>query len=341
MTGLAPDRLPLAAVTGASSFLCRALERQLTGRARIRGLFRSPGAMSEAWTARGHEVVFGDIEDETALAGLVTGADVVYHCAARMGKDDPALSHRVNVDGTAQLARLSRMAGVRRLVYVSSISVYAATPSPTGVITEETLPANVDTLNPYSRTKHGGEMAVRALAERGDGPPFTILRPTSIYGPWSRSWFLDWVGRLQKVPVVVGGNVPVDVVHVEDVARALIQAAESPAAVNEVLHIGHHTVTLQEFGVLVGGAIGQRVWRLPGALDWVARHAVERLYRVVKGSRMSMSLTHPVRYPHTRAERVIGYAPRVSLEEGFAELGRWYREQQGGGSREEGGERRE
>ncbi len=329
MTGHPTDRMPLAAITGASSFLCRALEPQLGRRNRVRGLFRSPGAMSDAWQARGHEVIFGGLDDEAALAGLVSGVDVVYHCAARMGKDNPALSHHVNVDGTARLSRLARMAGVRRLVYVSSISVYAATPTTDGVITEDTAPANVDTLNPYSKTKYGGELAVRALAERGDGPPFTIIRPTSVYGPWSRSWFLDWVDRLQKIPVVIGGNVPVDVVHVEDVARALIQAADTPTAANEVLHIGHHTVTLQEFGSLVGKAIGQRVWRLPDALDWAARHAVERLYRVVKGSRMSMSLTTPVRYPHTKAERLIGYAPRMTLEEGFAELGAWYR-----GSRE-------
>ncbi len=245
-----------------------------------------------------------------------------------MGKDDPAASQRVNVDGTARLVRMARMAGARRLVYVSSISVYAATASPAGVITEDVVPDNVDTLNPYSRTKYGGELAVRALAERGDGPPFTIIRPTSVYGPWSRSWFLDWVGRLQKIPVVIGGNVPVDVVHVDDVARALIQAADTPGAANDVLHLGHHSVTLQEFGSLVGTAIGQRVWKLPDALDWAARHAVERLYRVVKGSRMSMSLTQPVRYPHTKAERVIGYAPQVSLEEGFAELSQWYRDRE-------------
>jgi len=325
MTGYATDSRPLAAVTGASSFFCRALEPQLGRRNRVRGLFRSPGAMSDAWEARGHEVVFGDLDDEAALAGLVSGAEVVYHCAARMGKDDPALSQRINVDGTARLARLAQMAGVRRLVYVSSISVYAATPTPDGILTEDTVPVDVDRLNPYSKTKYGGELAVRALAERGDGPPFTIIRPTSVYGPWSRSWFLDWVGRLQKIPVVIGGNVPVDVVHVEDVARALIQAAGTPGAANEVLHIGHHTVTLQEFGALVGRAIGRSVWRLPDPVDWLARHAVERLYRVVKGSRMSMSLTQPVRYSHTKAERLIGYAPSVSLEEGFADQGVWYR----------------
>lgn len=328
MTDHARDSMPIAAVTGASSFLCRALEPRLAEQNRVRGLFRSPGSMSDVWKARGHEVIFGDLDDEAALAGLVSGADVVYHCAARMGKDNPTASQHVNVDGTARLARMARMAGARRLVYVSSISVYAATPSAAGVITEDVVPDNVDTLNPYSRTKYGGELAVRALAERGDGPPFTIIRPTSVYGPWSRSWFLDWVGRLRKIPVVIGGNVPVDVVHVDDVARALIQAAGSPEALNEVLHIGHHTVTLREFGVLVGGAIGLRVWKLPDALDWAARHAVERLYRVVKGSRMSMSLTQPVRYPHTKAERVIGYAPQVSLEEGFAELGQWYRDRE-------------
>lgn len=321
------------AITGASGFFGAALERRLAPSQRLRGLFRRRTAESDAWTARGHEVVFGDLDDSAALAALVAGVEVVHHLAARMAKGDAALSRQVNVRGTERLARAAKAAGVRRLVYVSSISVYAATPAAGGTITEATAPADTDTLNPYSATKYAGELALRALAAAGDGPPFTILRPTNVYGPGGRSWVLDWIRRLERLPMVLGGDIPVDLVHVDDVVAAIQLAGESPAAENETFHIGHETATLAEYGARFAPIIGRRIRRLPRPVDYVVRVSIERMYRVVKGNRMSMSLTRAVRYPHTRAARLIGYAPAIGLDEGFDRLARWYREEyRGAGS---------
>jgi len=316
---------PRAAVTGAGGFFGRALEPKLAARARLRGLFRERDERADAWEERGHDVVLGDLHDDRALASLVHGAEVVYHLAARKAKDDPEASRRVNVEGSERLARAAGAAGVDRLVYVSSISVYAATETPGGVVTEEVEPRGIDLLNPYSATKYGGELAVRRVAEAGEGPAFTIVRPTNVYGPWGRSWFLDWVDRLRRLPVVIGGRIPVDVVHVDDVAEALIRAGASPAAAGEVLHIGHHEITLADFVARIGDVIGKRVWRLPSALDYAARFVIEKGHRLLKGNRMSSPLTRVVRYPHEKARRLIGYQPRISLDEGFERLERWYR----------------
>ncbi|MFQ5691007.1 MAG: NAD-dependent epimerase/dehydratase family protein [Gemmatimonadota bacterium] len=327
------------AVTGPGGFFGRALEARLAALGRLRGLFRLPDDRSRAWEARGHEVVVGDIADPDALARLVRGADTVYHLAARLRKDDPEESRRVNVEGTERLARAAGAAGARRLVYVSSISVYAASePSdraagraergPDGVhtLTEQVEPRKIELLNPYSATKYEGERVVRDLAERGAGPPFTIVRPTNVYGPWGRSWFLDWVRRLEKLPVVIGGRIPVDMVHVDDIARGLVQAAETEGAAGQVFHLGHEWIPLADYAVLVGEAVGLRVRKLPAAVDLLARFAIERGHRLLKGDRMSTPLTRRVRYPHDKAGRLIGYRPRIRLEEGMRELGRWHRE---------------
>ncbi len=251
---------------------------------------------------------------------------MVFHLAARKAKDDPEASRRVNVEGSERLARAAGAAGVDRLVYVSSISVYAATETPDGVVTEEVEPRGIELLNPYSATKYGGELAVRRAAEAGEGPGFTIVRPTNVYGPWARSWFLDWVQRLQRLPVVIGGRIPVDVVHVDDVAEALIRAGAAPAAAGEVLHVGHHDITLADFVARIGEVIGRSVWRLPSSLDYAARFLIEKGHRLLQGNRMSSPLTRVVRYPHDKARRLIGYEPRISLDEGFERLKRWYRE---------------
>ena len=311
-----------AAITGASGCLGRGLEAQLALRGQVRALFRSRTALSDAWQARGHEIVLGDLDDVAALSALVAGADVVYHCAARMAKDNPAMSRQVNVLGTERLARAAQAAGVSRLVYVSSISVYAATRRPDNTLTEDVEPENVQRLNPYSLTKYEGELVVRRLAERA-GPAFTIVRPTNVYGPWSRPWFLSWARLLERAPVAIG-NVPIDVVHVDDVAAALIQAGESPAAANDTFHVGHETITLRDFVVLVGGVVHRKSRRLPAAADYLVRLLVERLYQLATGKCLSMSLVRPAIYPHTKAQRTIEYAPRVRLREGFATLAEWY-----------------
>lgn len=320
-----------AAITGASGCLGRALAEAAAERGPVRGLFRARTALSDAWQARGREVVFGDFDDDAALAALVAGADVVYHCAARMAKNDPALSHRVNVQGTERLARAAREAGVGRLVYVSSISVYAATRRRDNTFTEDVEPANTHRLNAYSSTKYQGELVLRRLgAPRGLA--YTIVRPTNVYGPWSRPWFISWAQWLERLPVAVG-NVPIDVVHVDDVAAALARAGEASVAADETLHVGHETVTMRNFIELVGEAVQRRARKLPDTVDHLARFLAEGGYRLVTGKCMSMSLLRPAVYPHTKAHRLIGYQPRVHLREGFAALAAWYRQEYQAGPR--------
>ncbi|MDT8369935.1 MAG: NAD-dependent epimerase/dehydratase family protein [Longimicrobiales bacterium] len=318
-----------AAITGASGFIGGALERHLRSRGDVtlRGLFRTAGAALDRWREGGHEVVEGDLSDPDALARLVDGADVVYHLAAFGGKRDAERSHEVNVVGTQRVARAAREAGVGRLVYVSSISVYAATERRPETITESLEPQGIDELNPYSASKYRGELALRALRGRDEAPPFTILRPTNVYGPGGRAWVTDWVRRLRRLRVVPGGDIPIDVVHVDDVARALADAALVPAAEGETLHIGHTSILLTEYAIRLGAALGWRIHRLPAPLDRLVRHAREAAWRRLHGNRISLPLTRPALYPHDRAARVIGYRPRIDLADGLAEVVRWVRDE--------------
>lgn len=320
------------AMTGASGFIGGALEPALAPGARLQGLFRTSSVASERWRERGHEVVFGDLHDEEALDRLVEGADVVYHLAARGAKDDPAASRRVNVDGTERLARAIHRGGKGRLVFVSSISVYAATTPADGVITEETRPENVDLLNPYSATKYEAERVLRDLAARGEGPEHVVVRPTNVYGPGGRAWVTDWIERVQRLPVVIGGDVPADMVHVDDVARGLVGAGRSEAAAGETLHMGHHTLPLGEYVARLGRRVlDRRVRRLPGPVDAVARQLIEGGHRLLHGHRRSFPLTRHARFPHDRARRLAGYDPTVSLDEGLDDVRRWYRSAEGPG----------
>src|SRR5262245_10369650 len=192
-----------AAVTGASGFIGAALLRDLAPRAQVAALFRRRDPASESWEQAGCRVVYGDLDDDKALSALVRSAQVVYHCTARMAKDDLAASLRVNVAGTERLARAALAHGVGRFVYLSSISVYAATRPADATITEDLEPAGLDRLNAYSFTKYQGELQVKQLAAR-DGLRFTIIRPTNVFGPRSRPWFVQFERLLHRVPVAIG-----------------------------------------------------------------------------------------------------------------------------------------
>jgi nucleoside-diphosphate-sugar epimerase len=263
----------------------------------------------------------GDLQDETALAELVEGSGTVYHCAAEMGKGDPSLSHRVNVVGTENLARAALRAGVERFVYVSSISVYGATPRDDGTITEDKEPEGTDFLNPYSATKYGGEVAVRDLAREG-GMSFTIIRPTNVYGPHSKPWFLQFERLLKWVPLALG-DLPIDVVYVDDVAEGMIMAAASPAGANKSFNLGHEMVKLNRFILEVARVTHRRAWKLPVRLDALLRRVVSRAYEYGTGKPLSMPLLEPTYFPHSKARNAFGYSPRVKLPEGFDRLAEW------------------
>lgn len=313
----------VAAVTGANGFLGEALVNRLLADHNVRVLFRQPAERSNEWKQRGCEVIIGDLDDESALATLVKGADVVYHCAVTFAKTDPASSHRVNVIGTENVARAALAGGARRFIYVSSASVYAATLRGDKTMTEERKPENINRLNNYSRTKYEGELAVCRLG-REERLRYTIIRPTNIYGLRSGPWFRQWERLLRKVPVAIG-NIPIDLVYVNDVVEAMVKSAESQTAEGGVFNIGHEMVKMNNFIAEIGRVTGHPARILPSAIDRGLCIAVDRLFRLFTGTTMSPSLIRPVYFPHAKASHDFEYTPRFTLSKGFADLAKNYR----------------
>ena len=162
-------------VTGATGVVGSALVRQLAaGGHRVRALVRQPGAP----LPRGVEAVVGDLDDADALRRGLDGAGAVVHLAAQLHVNSPspdlaALYRRVNTEGTERLAALAAEAGVGRVVYSSTISVYG--PSERGRVWTEDDEPQGDSL--YARTKLAAEPAVLAL----DGG--VVFRLAAVYGP--------------------------------------------------------------------------------------------------------------------------------------------------------------
>ncbi|MDE1161855.1 MAG: NAD-dependent epimerase/dehydratase family protein [Acidobacteriaceae bacterium] len=128
------------------------------------------------------ELVTGDLRNPSSFAAALQGVDAVLHVAAdyRLWVPDPADMYKANVDGTRELLRLSREAGVRRVVYTSSVATMGFKTD--GTIVDETTPVSeADMIGHYKRSKWLGEQEALKAAEAGQD--VMILNPTTPIGP--------------------------------------------------------------------------------------------------------------------------------------------------------------
>ena len=333
----------VVAVTGGSGGIGHALLKQLVPKCRVRALFRARTAAAIEWERRGVAPVWGDLGRAEALSNLVAGARVVFHCAAaaRSGAEE---SYAVNVEGTRRLAEAAARHGCGRFVYLSSVAVYSAAsgwgPPVTASrftreFTEDLPLVEHDEMTVYSRTKLQSERALIEVATT-NRLVYTILRPTCVYGPYTKPFTLGPVRLISKgLPTVIGdGSGPMDVVYVDDVAGSMIGAAESAEARNEIFNIGHETVSANEFYAHFGLVLNRPVRHLPVAAvkavsralqPFSERPAVADLRRVL--GYILHSVENPSRFPSTKARAVFGYAPRTALSAGMLRTTLWLKQQ--------------
>ena len=208
---------------------------------------------------------WGDITDPIAVAAAVDGAAAVVHLAARLhlagppSRDIEAYKH-VNVRGTATVVEAATQAGVRRVVYASTISVYG--PS-RGTAATEAAPLDPDT--PYAVTKLAAEDIVRG-ARRDDATPMgTVLRLAAVYGPKVKGNYRALVKALAagRFFPIGNGNNRRTLIHERDVARAIVHVLESPQAAGRTYNVTDGQVhTTDDIVRAICGALGRRPPRL-------------------------------------------------------------------------------
>lgn len=272
---------PLCFVTGASSFVARALVPRLAVGHRLRLLVR-PGQHLPQFQGIPHERVEGRLEDEAALAAALRGVDHVVHLAALVSfrPADRAAMFVANRDGTERLAQLALAAKVRRFLHVSTISAIAYSNDP--VELHEGTPFNFGPLRiGYSDSKFAAEQRVLEAAK--SGLDVVIVNPPSMYGPGDRrkgdGSLLDAVmqGKVKLAPP--GGT---NVANVDDVCDGMIAALER-GRIGERYILGGENLTglelLQRIARAVGGRAPKR--KAPRSLLRVAARALRMKERLL------------------------------------------------------------
>ena len=264
-------------------------------------------------------VVEGSITDIELLRSLMEHSDYVFHLAALWLHEcvhEPRKALEVNVGGTYNVAETARDAGVRKVVFSSSASVYG---DAVAIPMTEEHPFNNRTM--YGATKIAGEQFFRAFHEQ-DGLDWVGLRYMNVYGP-RMDYLGTYVSVIMKVldridagerPVIFGdGSQTYDFVHVVDVARANVLALESDA-----------TDALYNVGIGVSTTINELVSRL---LE-ITGADLEPEYRPEE----QMFVTNRVGSTES-AERELGFRATTSLDEGLRSVVDWRRDDQRAGSR--------
>ncbi len=249
--------------------------------------------------AKYHKV---DIRNKKALGPIMRGAVFVFHFAAlprvQFSIDFPELSHEVNATGTLNVLLAARDAKVKRVVYAASSSAYGDQPVLPLV---ETMP--VDPQSPYGLQKYIGEHYCEVFSDLFDLQTVS-LRCFNVYGPGARAddaYALAIVKfiklRLAGKPMTIfgDGTHTRDFTHVRDTVRAFLLAATSKkVGKGEVINIGAgRNVSIKKVATLIGGPI------VFGPPRIEPRHTLAN---------------------NRLAKKLLGWVPKVKLEEGIAEL---------------------
>jgi len=212
-------------VTGATGFVGHHVARALASEgAELRMLVRKSSKLSNLEGIAG-DTHLGDLAQPESLRSAIAGCDALVHVAAdyRLWIPDPQAMYRANVDGTRDLLRLAREAGVRRVVYTSSVATMHFRTD--GIVVNEDTPVSLaDMVGHYKRSKFMAEQ--QAIAAAQDGQQVMILNPTTPIGPNDAKptptgrIFVDFLNR--KFPAYM--DTGLNLVDVSEVARAHVVA---------------------------------------------------------------------------------------------------------------------
>jgi dihydroflavonol-4-reductase len=321
-----------ALVTGATGFVGAAVARALLKQKwQVRVLARSGSDRSNLRDLP-VQVYEGDLNQPASLQPGLEGCEALFHVAAdyRLGARDPAQLYRTNVEGTRSILTAARAAGVRRIVYTSSVATVGIPQD--GTPGEEHTPVALENMiGHYKRSKFLAEEVARDAAR--DGASLVIVSPSTPVGPGdvkptpTGQLVLDAAAGRMPAYVDTGLNI----VHVDDVAAGHLLAYERGRP-GERYILGGQDMSLREILAQIAAIVGGKPprIRLPyGAvlpMAYIAEGFAKLTGRsgrlTLEGVRMSRKLMF---FSSAKAMRELGYswrAPAAAFEDAI----RWFRD---------------
>ncbi len=310
----------LVLVTGASGFVGRALCARLAmDGVTVRGMWRRPEDLPG-----GTDSTIGEVGPATDWSDALRDIDVVVHLAARAHvlretDSDPISRFRsVNALGTARLAEACVQRGVRRLVFVSTIGVHGAN-SAAETFTES---SPIRPATPYAQSKWEAETALHEAAT-GGALKTVVIRSPLIHGPYVRGNFLRLLGWVER-----GVPLPFASIHnsrsfigIANLVDMIVLSCSAPAAAGETFVVcDAEDVSTADLLRRIGDRLERRARLFPFPAATL-RAAARILGRGEDAERLFGSL----RVDASKAQRVLGWSPRRTLDQGLDAMCTWYK----------------
>ncbi|TWU29838.1 NAD-dependent epimerase/dehydratase family protein [Bythopirellula polymerisocia] len=331
-----PVTSQLCLVTGGTGLIGSHLVQRLRAAGSpVRALVRSGG--NTAWLENlDVELAQGDLCDPQSLIRAVKGASTVFHCGGLVS-DWGARSefHATNVIGTRNIARAAAKEKIHCFVHLSSASVYGY---PTKGRISEHAPLRSRRI-PYIESKILAEQEVWDAVRR-DGLKATMLRPVMVFGPRCQNYVGEVVRHLAAGSMLLldDGRHVAGLAYVENVVDAILQAAATPAALNQAMNVCDDLpVTWKDYiDALADGIGAQRVrFSLPTRVAYPVSMAMEGAARVFCRRQRPLltrlavlELGQPQVYDIGLARQLLGYTPRLPYHEAMQTTLEWVKQNQ-------------
>ena len=325
-------------VTGGTGFLGQSLVNRLLSLGHQVTVIGRNEHVGEKLKARGVTFIRADLTERNRVLTACEGMDYVFHAAALSspwGAYDTF--YKSNVVATINVIDACQKHGVKRLIHVSTPSLYFSFHHRRNIKEEDPLPKTF--VNAYAETKYLAELEVdRAHKE---GLPVITIRPRALFGPGDTTILPRLIRANEKgvVPLINGGRAIMDITYVENVVDALLLCLSSPSdTLGKKYNITNdEPIRLVDVLEAVFEKLGQpfkakripypMAYHLAGGLEWVATHlkkGEEPLMTRYTVGVLSKSQTLDI----SRAKEELGYHPSVSLHEGMDHFVKWWKENQ-------------
>lgn len=293
-------------VTGSNGFVGQQLCRTLhTRNMPFRGAVRN--------NPQDGQVAVGNLNGATDWQTALAGCDAVIHAAARVHvmsdtDDDPLRAYReVNVDATLNLARQAHRAGVKRLVFVSSVKVNGeATTTKPFSGSDRSMPCD-----PYGQSKMEAEAALLAFGLES-GLEIAIVRPPLVYGPGVKANFLNLIKLVQRglpLPFRLATGLR-SIVALDNLVDLLILCCSHPNAVGHVFMVSDGgDLTVRQLVDSIALAMGKTILMVPVPPGWM-RAGARMVGKAGVADRLLGSLQVDI---HDTCQR-LGWEPVVSAQ---------------------------
>lgn len=310
-------------ITGATGFVGRALSKRLLADSHmVHGTLLAP-ELSDALVPGVEPVVIETLGPATQWQHALVDVDTIIHLAARVhimhdAAADPLTAFRlVNVEGTKRLALEAAKAGVKRLVFVSSVKVHGE---------ESSMPysevSRYAPLDPYGVSKMEGEQALLKI-ESETGLEVVIVRPPLVYGVGVKANFLRMMQVIQRcIPLPLASiKNRRSLIYLGNLVDALAACSKHPNAAGQI-YLVSDGVDFSTPGLIrsVAAAMGVSAHLFPVPV------AAMQLLGMLAGKKMAVQrLTGSLAVNSSKIRRELGWKPPFAMEEGLKETAEWFK----------------